>query len=397
MQTRGQMAVFEQPIVLNILSSLSSEPDLIRAITGPRQVGKTFSAGQIAERWKGPVVFESADSPVPPGENWVSYYWEKAVAQPGSLLILDEIQKVAGWSEAVKALWDHGKREKKLPKVIILGSSSLLLQKGLSESLAGRFYLYRCNHWSWPDMQAAFGMTFDEWLFFGGYPGAAPFIREPEKWMHYVRESLIETVLARDVLQLQAVAKPALLRHAFMLASAYPAQILSYNKMLGQLQDAGNTTTLAHYLTLLESAFLLSGLSLYKRGIKVRRASSPKLILWNNALVTAVTGVSYEDARQDHGFWGRLVENAVGAHLLKNGEGLPYRVFYWRHSNNEVDFIVEGARKTWAIEVKSAGPAKRSGVRAFSSVYPQAQPVIIGPGGIDLKDFFCKNPRDFLA
>ena len=165
-------------------------------------------------------------------------------------------------------------------------------------------------------MREAFDWDLDKWIFFGGYPGAADFVDEVQIWADYVNNSLIETVMAKDILQLQTVNKPALLRHLFLLSCGAPAQILSYNKMLGQLHDAGNTTTLAHYLKLLESAYLVSGLQLFKRGKQKKRGSSPKLILWNNALINAVSGITFEEARADHSWWGRLVENAVGGHLL---------------------------------------------------------------------------------
>jgi len=226
-----------------------------------------------AAKWKGPVIHASADLPLPPEPEWVRFHWDRTEAEAKRtryenrepLLILDEVQKVKGLSEIVKALWDKSCRENFPIQVIILGSSSLLIQKGLSESLAGRFFLYRCPHWTFSEMEQAFSWDLEQWVFFGGYPGAAPFIDQEDVWSRYVMDSLVETVLAKDVLQLQTISKPALLRHLFMLSAVHPAQILSYNKMLGQLQDAGNTTTLAHYLKLLETAFLISGLDLFKK------------------------------------------------------------------------------------------------------------------------------------
>jgi hypothetical protein len=282
--------------------------------------------------------------------------------------------------------------------VLLLGSSALLLARGTSESLAGRFFLHRCLHWSFPECRDAFGWDLDRWLFFGGYPGAAPLIDDAEAWRTYVNDALIETVLARDVLAMQSVAKPALLRQLFLLAARYPAHILSYNKMLGQLQDAGNTTTLAHYLRLLETAFLVSGLERYSPGKPRRKGSSPKLVLWNNALVSALSLRSFEQARADPVFWGRLVENAAGAHLLNHLQGLSYDVAYWRERNEEVDFVVLSAGAPWALEIKSGRPERPSGLAALArKASPRLRPLIVGSGGLALQEFFSTDPRTLLT
>ena len=396
--------LYERPIVKRILQGFRSDKKLLQIITGPRQVGKTTSAIQIADKWKGPVVNATADSPLPPGPEWIRAQWNLALTKvkknasgkTSVLLILDEVQKVKGWSEIVKELWDVECREKQGINVIILGSSSLLLQKGLSESLAGRFFLHRCTHWTFDEMERAFSWDMDEWIFYGGYPGAAPLIENEQAWSQYVTDSLIETVLAKDVLQLQTVAKPALLRHLFMLAVAHPAQILSYNKMLGQLHDAGNTTTLAHYVRLLESAFLISGLELFKQGISVKRGSSPKLIIWNNSLINAIYGQPFEKARQDYSRWGRLTENAVGAHLLNHLAGLPYNVSYWRKGALEVDFIVKTPRNLWALEVKSGKSSNPKGLSAFCSLYPEAKPLTLGSQGMPFDEFFRTDPKELF-
>ena len=279
---------------------------------------------------------------------------------------------------------------------MILGSSSLLLQKGLSESLAGRFFLYRCSHWGLPEMEQAFSWDLDRWLFFGGYPGAAPLADQEEVWSRYVVDSLIETVLAKDVLQLQTIAKPALLRHLFMLSVVHPAQILSYNKMLGQLQDAGNTTTLAHYLKLLEAAFIISGLELFKGGMRQKRGSSPKLIIRNNGLINAITGDSFEHCRQDYSRWGRLVENAVGAHLLNHLTDLFHAVYYWRYRGLEVDFVVRTPKQLWGIEVKSGTGKNPKGIGEFLKHYPKARTLTVGSGGMPLEEFFRIDPKDLF-
>ncbi len=260
-----------------------------------------------------------------------------------------------------------------------------LLKKVLTESLAGRFYLHRLNHWSYREVKEAFGLTLDEWLFFGGYPGALNYIKDEAFWSAYVRDSLIETVIAKDVLQLENINKPTLLRHVFYLAAYYPAEIFSYNKMSGQLTDAGNTTTLAHYISILVSAFLLSGLEQFKRGDKPKKGSSPKLILWNNALISSVSLAEYSSTRENPERRGRLVENAVGAHFLNTIAGLPYAVYYWRKGNWEVDFVVASHQRTIAVEVKSSRMRKTKGLPRFLETYPSARSLIIGGTGMPLK------------
>lgn len=396
---------YQRKVVGEVLRGLKGRKRLLHIISGPRQVGKTVAALHIAAQWPGRVVNASADAPLPPGPEWLRAQWNRAMPAAGHrdaeeaavLLIIDEVQKVQGWSEVIKELWDNESLQPAGLEVLLLGSSSLLLQKGLTESLAGRFFLHRCSHWSFTEMSEAFSWSLDQWIYFGGYPGAAEMIDNERVWAAYVTDSLIETVLARDVLQLQTVAKPALLRHLFLLACGAPAQILSYNKMLGQLHDAGNTTTLAHYLKLLESAFLLSGLELFKRGRQKKRGSSPKLIIWNNALISAVIGSSMAVSRDDYSWWGRMVENAVGAHLKNSSTGFPHTLYYWRERGVEVDFVIETPRHLWILEVKSGRAAKTPGLEKFCQRYPEAQPLIVGYGGMSLEEFFSTDPAALFS
>ena len=251
-------------------------------------------------------------------------------------------------------------------------------------------------HWSYEECSRTFGWDLDRWVFFGGYPGSAPLVDDEVAWRAYVTDSLIETVVARDVLALQPITKPTLLRHLFALAARFPAQILSYNKMLGQLQDAGNTTTLANYLRLLETAFLVSGLERFSAGHARSRGSTPKLVLWNNALISALGLRSFRDTRADASQWGHLVENAVGAHLLNHLQALPYEVTYWRHGNSEVDYVVRTPENTWAIEVKSGRPGSLANLGAFRREHPGARALVIGSSGIPLAEFFGRDPRALL-
>jgi predicted AAA+ superfamily ATPase len=295
------MPTFDRSVVAAVRAGLGLTSPLLQILIGPRQVGKTTAARRVADGWTGPVHYATADLPLPPGPEWIESHWQLARRDTGRapLLVLDEVQKVRGWSETVKALWDDDRAQRRDLRVLLLGSSALLLAEGSSESLAGRFLLHRCLHWSWRECRTAFGWELDTWIFFGGYPGAAVLIEDEEVWRRYVTDSLVETVLARDVLALERITKPTLLRHLFALVARFPAQILSYNKMLGQLQDAGNTTTLADYLRLCERAFLVTGLERFSAGEARSRGSSPKVVLWNDALVTALGMRSFAEARRD--------------------------------------------------------------------------------------------------
>lgn len=387
---------FERDSVGELVAGLRDMPQFLQIVIGPRQVGKTTAVRQAADRLGWPQVVASADEPLPPGAEWVESQWRLArVKEAGCegpvLLVLDEIQKVKGWSEVVKRLWDGEQARKSRIRVVLLGSSALQLHQGMTESLAGRYFLHRCTHWSWPECEKAFGWTLEDWLVFGGYPGAAPLAQQEELWRRYITDSLVEAVLARDVMTGHRIAKPVLLRHLFALACAYPAQVLSYNKMLGQLVDAGNTTTLAGYVEALQTAFLLSGLQAWSGSAVRQRASSPKLVLWNNALIHAMSRRSWQEVQADATWRGRLVENAVGAHLLGHLPPLGYSVHYWRDGDAEVDFVVASPGQLWALEVKSGRSGKILGLPAFRKRFPAAKALLIGGGGVPLEEFF-RNP-----
>jgi predicted AAA+ superfamily ATPase len=307
------------------------------------------------------------------------------------VLVLDEIQKIPAWSEVVKRLWDEDTRAKRPLKVVLLGSAPLLIAQGLSESLAGRFEILPLPHWSFTEMQAAFGWTLDEYVFYGAYPGASSLIVEPERWARYIADSLIETSVSRDVLLLSRVDKPALLRRLFELACRYSGQVLSYTKMQGHLQDAGNTVTLAHYLELLAGAGMVCGLSKYAGDVARRRASSPKLQVLNTALMTATCGYTLAEARADREFWGHLVESAVGAHLANAATIGECALYYWRERGHEVDFIIQAGRELTAIEVKSGrAPQAHAGTAAFAQAFKPQRSLLVGGDGIALEDFLAR-------
>jgi hypothetical protein len=370
----------------------------LQVVAGPRQVGKTTLVRQVLAGLEAPSWQASADEPALRGREWIEQQWEAArllafeAGRGGAVLALDEIQKVPGWSETVKRLWDDDGRRRVPLRVVLLGSAPLLIQRGLTESLAGRFELLHLPHWSFGEMREAFGWTHERYLYFGGYPGAAPLAREPARWARYVKDALVETTISRDVLLLTRVDKPALLRRVFELACAYSGQELAYNKMLGQLQDAGNTTTLAHYLELLGAAGMVTGLQKFAGDRARRRGSSPKLQVLNTALLTAQAGLGPHEARRDPEFWGRLVESAVGAHLAGAAAAGVCEVFYWRDGHHEVDFVVRAGRLVVAIEVKSVRRrGALPGMAAFEAAFHPDRKLLVGADGIPL-DSFLERP-----
>ena len=385
---------YSRPQTQELVDRLLEPRRFIQVVSGSRQVGKTTLVEQAAAMSRLPTRYASADEPTLRGVPWIEQQWDAArrladeAGQGGALLVLDEVQKVAGWSETVKYLWDADTRAGRPLKVVVLGSAPLLVQRGLGESLAGRYEVIHLPHWSLAEMQAAFGWSLEQYVFYGAYPGAAPLTRQPERWARYVRDALIEPIISRDVLLLSRVDKPALLRRLLDLACTYSGQILSYTKMLGQLQDAGNTTTLAHYLDLLSGAGLVTGLQKYTGGVVRRRASSPKLQVFNTALSTAQSGMTLRQARQDRAFWGRLVESAVGAHLANAAAGGDCEVYYWRERSREVDFVVRSGNRLAVIEVKSGrAPDYLPGIAAFAAAFHPTRKLLVGGDGIDVEEF----------
>ena len=380
-----------------LISRLREPRRFLQVLAGPRQTGKTTLARQAIEVLGLPAHYASADEPTLRGRPWIEEQWElgrlkaRQAGKGGALLVLDEVQKVAGWSETVKRLWDQDGVARTPLKAMLLGSAPLLLQRGLTESLAGRFELVRVPHWSFAEMREAFGWMLERFLYFGGYPGAAPLVGDRDRWARYILDSLVETTISRDILLLTRVDKPALLRRLFQLGSDYSGQVLSYQKMLGQLQDAGNTTTLAHYLELLSAAGMLTGLPKFA-GQRVRqRGSSPKLQILNTALMTAPTPHDLEGARRDREFWGRLVESAVGAHLVNSAAGTKVEVFYWRERNREVDFVLRAGKRLIAIEVKSGRKREMPpGLEAFSRAFRPHRVLLVGAQGIPLEEFLLQ-------
>ena len=405
------MVEFRRSHVETLHERLTEAPRRLIAIFGPRQTGKTTAAHQALALLKQPHRYEVVDMPEPwerPGPSssstatfrlpsaernvdWLSKVWEdsrrRALSNPGFVLVLDEIQKIDGWSDAVKGLWDTDRAKDCPMHVVILGSAPLLMQDGLHESLAGRFEPIRLSHWSYPEMSEAFGFNLDQYIFFGGYPGAAYLVGDIERWSSYVREGLVEPNIERDVLSMTRVEKPALLKRVFDLSALYSGQILSYNKMLGQLQGAGNTVTVARYLDLLSKAGLVTGLSKHTNRAVSAKASTPKLHVLNTGLMSATSRYSFDEARADRTFWGRLVESAVGAHLVNTTSPLT-SVKYWKDGNHEVDFVLSRGPHVVGIEVKSGkAPATHSGLSEFERRFKPQNTLIVGDSGVPLHEF----------
>lgn len=396
--------MFKRPLYQILRERIAEPRRFIQALMGPRQTGKTTLAQQILDELEIPKHYATADEPVLKDFTWIEQQWETARAKFSTdkghkkgLLVLDEVQKITGWSETVKRLWDEDSARGLPLHIIVLGSSPLLVQQGLTESLAGRFEIIPVTHWSFAEMQEAFGWDVERYIFYGGYPGAAELVHDHQRWRHYIVDSLIETTVSRDIFLMTRVDKPALLRRLFELGCVYSGQVLSYQKMLGQLQDAGNTTTLAHYLNLLEGAGLLAGLSKYAGQRVRRRASSPKLQVLNTGLMTALSNFTFEEATQDTEYWGRLVETAVGAALYSGLSRIGAELYYWSGGNREVDFVLAKHKDLVAIEVKS-GRRKTSlpGIEAFSKEFKVKRKLLVGPHGLPLDQFFSTPNESWL-
>jgi len=394
--------MIRQNIHGELLKRLKEKRRFVQVLAGPRQVGKTTVVRQVMETSKMPAHYASADEPTMRDRTWLEQQWDIARllardGKAGALLVLDEIQKVAGWSNAVKLLWDADTHAGVPLKVVLLGSSPLLIQSGSTESLAGRFEVIAVSHWSFTEMREAFGWNLEQYIFYGAYPGAAGLIDDPQRWQRYILDSLIETTISRGILFLTRVDKPALLRRLFQLGCAYSGQILSYQKMIRQLTDAGNTTTLAHYLDLLQGAGMLAGLSKFARGQVRQRNSSPKLQVLNTALMSAQDGRSIAQARHDGDYWGRLVESCIGQHLYNSSFGTTISVTYWRERNHEVDFVLQQGKTTVAVEVKS-GARRESlpGMEAFVQQFKPKRQLLVGGQGIALEEFLSKPAAHWI-
>lgn len=379
-----------------IIKSRLKEPRrFIQVIMGPRQVGKSTVVKQVLQDYEGEYLFFSADNVPASNSAWISDCWSSvrrlmiAKELKTMVLVIDEIQKISNWSEVVKREWDHDSFHDIGIKVLLLGSCRILLEKGLSESLAGRFEEIRMTHWSYPEMKECFGFTLDQYLFFGSYPGAAPLINDEDRYQQYIQSAIVDTTINKDILTDTPIGKPALLRQTFELGAAYSGQILSLNKMLGTLQDAGNTTTLAGYINLLNESGLLNGLQKFSMGIARRKASIPKFQVYSNALKTVLSRFTFEQALLDREAWGHIFESGVGAYLVSQAFARRFEVYYWRERNDEVDFILQNKGSIIAIEVKSNAEKSTTGLSKFREKFNPKEAIIVGEGGIPVEEFLA--------
>ena len=420
------MKTFSRDQVATLVDRLEEEPRFLILVAGPRQSGKTTLVKQALAQIDLPreyVALDSFESSTGDMElstdglgarevamssgstvrdsRWLVRVWHQARQRAFSsrsklVLVLDEIQMIPNWSATVKGLWDEDRHNNLPMHVVLLGSAPLVMQRGLTESLLGRFETIRTTHWSFKEMSTAFGFDLDEFLYFGGYPGAATLIGEPERWRSYVIGSVLEPHIERDILAMERVDKPVLLKRLVELGAEFSGQVLSYSKMIGQLDDAGNTTTLARYLDLLEKSSVLAGLHKYEGVTRRLRASSPKLNILNTALMTAGSSYGFQDARADRTYWGRLVETAVGAHLM-NTSAPPTRLHYWREGVDEVDFVLARGSRRLLIEVKSGtGQHVLRGVRMFERKFGETPYLLVGSDGVDLGEFLSYSAQEWL-
>ena len=418
---------YQRPVAAFLEGRLAERPRRIQIVTGPRQVGKTTLVERLlAQRPARSSVYFAADQPAGPttlgtafrpagstarvvaarpDTTWLLESWRQATqaalswaldespknearkAYPYFVLAIDEIQKVPGWSETIKGLWDSSVAARAPLHLVLLGSAPLLMQRGMTESLAGRHEIIPMRHWSFTEMSDAFGLDLDQYIFFGGYPGAVEYTANQDRWRDYVRDSLVQPNIERDILQMTRVDKPALLKQLFELGCAYSGQIVALDKIVGTLREAGNTVTLTRYLTLLDGAGLLTGLHKYSDHEARRRNSPPKFQVLNTALMNALSTYTFEEAGADRSYWGRVVESAVGAHLCNTSDANT-PIHYWRESPLEVDFVIGRGKRLAAVEVKSGRSAvSKAGLDEFCRRHRHCRRWVVGDKDLPVGEF----------
>lgn len=395
--------MYQRTYFKTIKERLEEPRKFIQIVSGPRQVGKTTVVKQVLKTLKTPWLMFSADDVPTAQRKWISECWDSArikLRTEGAesiILVIDEVQKINGWSEVVKKMWDEDSFNDTPIKVLLLGSSRVLLERGMADSLAGRFETIKIPHWSYLEMHDAFGFTPEQYVYFGSFPAAAEYVGDEERWAEYIRSAIVDATINKDVLIDAIVSKPALLRQTFELASAYSGEAVSLTKMIGQLQDAGNTTTLSSYLQLLDDSGLVCGLQKYSAEELRRRASVPKYQVYNNALKSVYCGASFQEAQADRELWGRLYESAVGCHIINNAFAHRIQVFYWRNGNDEVDFVLKSGKKVVAIEVKSNMEKYNHGLSIFRERFRPHAAFVVGREGLPLEDFLAADLRTMFS
>ncbi len=380
-----------------LMDRLNEPRKFIQILEGPRQVGKTTLIKQVLQGIGKPWLLFSSDIVPASSPEWISECWfaarQKMLMENLSelVLVIDEIQLIGRWSSYVKKEWDADTFNNVNIKVVLLGSSRVLLERGLSESLMGRFELIKMSHWSYSEMRDAFGFSLGEYIFYGGYPGAADMIDDQERWRSYIRSAIVDATINKDILVDTPIGKPALFRQTFELSVVYSGKILSYTKMLGQLQDAGNTTTLVGYLEVLNRSGLSTALPKFAMDKARRKGSIPKFQVYNNALMNIYSGQPYESIMADTKQWGHIFESAIGAHILNEAYVHGIDVYYWRDGNDEVDFVLSHNGKVVAIEVKSNDSAYGKGLQRFDKLFHPYRSLVVGAGGLPAETFFASS------
>ncbi len=390
---------------LNILKSRMAEPRRrMQIVMGPRQVGKSTLVGQFTEGISVPFDFFAADGVNRFDSSWIPNKWQQVRmrmdihSEQEHILIIDEVQKIRGWSEQVKKEWDEDSRSHRNLKVILLGSSRLLLQKGLEESLEGRFETIKMGYWDWQEMHEAFGFSMDEYVYFGGFPGLAPDIQDEDRWRNLMEDSIISPILTRDILEIEEIRNPALLRQVFELACIESAKELSLTKMQGTM-NSGTVPTIKNYLDILNKSMIVQPLQNYSPSRVKEKQSVPKMQVFNNAFRNRFGTFSFDEARVDPAEWGRLVESAVGAHLANRAMTDDYELFYWRNERRqECDYVLRKGQTLVAIEVKSGSVDKTIGFEKFKEQFADkvTAAFIVGPHALPLDDFFIMDLKSLF-
>lgn len=390
---------------LDILKSRMAEPRRrMQIVMGPRQVGKSTLVGQFTEGVSVPFDFFAADGVNRFDSSWIPNKWQQVRmrmdihSEQEHILIIDEVQKIRGWSEQVKKEWDEDSRSHRNLKVILLGSSRLLLQKGLEESLEGRFETIKMGYWDWQEMHEAFGFSMDEYVYFGGFPGLAPDIQDEDRWRNLMEDSIISPILTRDILEIEEIRNPALLRQVFELACIESAKELSLTKMQGTM-NSGTVPTIKNYLDILNKSMIVQPLQNYSPSRVKEKQSVPKMQVFNNAFRNRFGTFSFDEARVDPAEWGRLVESAVGAHLANRAMTDDYELFYWRNERRqECDYVLRKGQALVAIEVKSGSVDKTVGFEKFKEQFADnvTAAFIVGPHALPLDDFFIMDLKSLF-
>lgn len=390
---------------LNILTSRMAEPRRrMQIVMGPRQVGKSTLVGQFTEATSVPFDFFAADSVNRFDTSWIPNKWQQARmrmdihSEQEHILVIDEVQKIRGWSEQVKKEWDEDSRSHRNLKVILLGSPRLLLQKGLEESLEGRFETIKMGYWDWQEMHEAFGFSMDEYVYFGGFPGLAPDIQDEDRWRNLMEDSIISSILTRDILEIEEIRNPALLRQVFELACIESAKELSLTKMQGTM-NSGTVPTIKNYLDILNKSMTVQPLQNYSASRIKEKLSVPKMQVFNNAFRNRFGSFSFDEARVDPAEWGRQIESAVGAHLANRSMMDDYELFYWRNERRqECDYVLRKGQALVAIEVKSGSVDKTVGFEKFKEQFADkvTSAFIVGPQALPLEDFFMMDLKSLF-